>query len=242
MNLFNRLLNLLDPPKCAFCRRLVPGERMLCEECEKNLPMVPVGRRRRELPPLDGCYSPLYYKDSVRLSLHRYKFHGAAAYHRIYAELMFLCLDGTDPAIDFISWIPLSRKRRRKRGYDQAQLLAQELSRLAGIPCRQLLLKTRNNRAQSGTASAAERARNVQGVYRSVEALENSRILLIDDIVTTGSTMRAAAEVLLSAGAASVTGMTLARDPFGEDDIPAADMKNREKATERNGDNNYADL
>ena len=228
---FSGVLDLLYPGKCAFCRRLVRDRRMICPECEKTLVSLTGEQERMHIPPLELCLAPLYYTGKVRESMLRYKFHGAAAYCGIYAELMADCLQRHGETADRITWIPLSRQRLRRRGYDQAKLLAQELSRRTGIPCERLLVKTRNNPAQSGKKSAAERERNVQGVYRADGVQPGERILLIDDIVTTGSTLKAAASVLIEAGAASVTGLAAAKAERGHSE-----------STERNGDSGNADI
>ena len=228
----DRLLDLLYPPKCAFCRKLVQNRRMLCTDCEATLPFIDSEMQRQSISHLAVCLSPLYYTGAVRQSLHRYKFSGAAAYYRIYAELMAACLQQQALQIDLITWVPLSRKRLRKRGYDQAKLLAGEISRLTGIPCEQTLEKTRHNPAQSGTAGAEERKKNVQGVYRTVTSFAGEHVLLVDDIVTTGATMSEAAEMLLNAGAGEVSGLTLARTVRETDDIQ----------TDSNGEREYADF
>ena len=227
-----RLLDLLYPPKCAFCRRLVTDGRMLCPACEKQLPAPEKEMQSRKISGLAVCLSPLYYTGDVRQSLHRYKFQGAAAYYRIYAELMADCMREHELTVDLVTWVPLSRQRLRRRGYDQARLLAEEVARLQGLPCEQTLVKIRNNPAQSGTSGAAERQKNVLGVYRPVTSFAGEHVLLIDDIVTTGSTLGEAAKVLLNAGAGEVSGLTLAR----------TDRENRGFTTESNGESDYADI
>ena len=211
-----RLLDLLYPPKCAFCRKLVTDGRMLCPDCERALPVL----------------SPLYYTGDVRQSLHRYKFQGAAAYYRIYAELMAACAREHGLTADLVTWVPLSRKRLRSRGYDQARLLAEEVAGRLGLPCEQTLEKIRNNPAQSGTSGAEERQKNVLGVYRAVTSFAGEHVLLVDDIVTTGATLSEAAKELLNAGAEQVSGLTLAR----------TDRENNGFRTEANGESDYADI
>lgn len=226
------LLNLIYPPKCAFCRRLVRDGRMLCPECERNLPRVNKEMQRQEISSLAVCLSPLYYTGDVRQSLHRYKFQGAAAYYRVYAELMAACLSEQKLSADLVTWIPLSRKRLRQRGYDQARLLAEEVARLQNLPCEQTLEKIRNNPAQSGTSGAEQRKKNVQGVYQAVTSFSGEHVLLVDDIVTTGATLSEAAKELMRVGAGQVSGLTLAR----------ADRKNSSLRTESNGEIDYADI
>ena len=133
------LLDLLYPPKCAFCRKLVRDRRMLCPACERSLPYPTKEGQRQEISNLALCLSPLYYTEDVRRSLHRYKFRSAAAYYRIYAELMAACLREQGVTAELVTWVPLIRKWLRKRGYDQARLLAEEVARLTGLPCEQTL-------------------------------------------------------------------------------------------------------
>ena len=228
----DRLLDFLYPPKCAFCRRLVRSGRLLCPDCEGKLPVPEKELQRQEISNLANCISPLYYSGEVRESLHRYKFQGAAAYFRIYAELMAASMKEHQLSADLITWVPLSKKRLRRRGYDQARLLAEEVARLQNLPCEQTLEKIRNNPAQSGTSGVQERLKNVRGVYRAVTSFSGEHVLLIDDIVTTGATLSEAARELLNAGAEQVSALTLARTPRGSSGF----------RTESNGDIEYADF
>ena len=225
------LLDLLYPPKCVFCRKPVPDSRMLCPACEGKWKRRDGVTVRKEIPHLALCLSPLYYTGAVRKSLQRYKFHGAAAYYRVYAELMAECLQGQESGWDRVTWVPLSRSRLRMRGYDQAKLLAEETARLLGLPCERLLIKIRNNPAQSRAGNARERFENVKGVYRCTGVTAGESILLIDDIVTTGATLASAAGELESAGAGKITGLTAAATPPGG-----------QTTTDWNGDSGNADI
>ena len=113
---------------------------------------------------------------------------------------------------DLVTWVPVSKKRKRERGYDQAELLAKEVCRLWGAEPVRTLEKMQDNPAQSGLTSAEERRANVLGVYEAVnrEQLTGKRVLLVDDILTTGSTASEAARVLRFAGALDVMVLTLA--------------------------------
>lgn len=205
------VLDLLFPPKCVFCRDLT-GRELLCPKCAAALPRT--GEQAvRELGEGLRCAAPLYYEGAVRESLLRYKFGGLAAYARGYAPLLArtaaLELDG---AFDLVSWTPVSRQRLRQRGYDQAELLADELCRLWETKPVRTLRKAVDNPAQSGIATPEQRRANVLGVYEAVnsELFTGKRVLLVDDILTTGSTLREAARTLRLAGAAEVTALTVA--------------------------------
>ncbi len=214
MKILDLIAHLLYPWKCVFCESVLK-DTDICRECEEKLPYTVGDSAMQKFPFIDKCVSPLYYKDKVRASVHRYKFGGCSAYSRRYAALMSDCVENNLDcrSIDVISWIPLSKKRLRQRGYDQARLLAEEIAAKTGLPCRQLLQKIKNNSAQSLTRDAKQRRENVAGVYALDDGADVSglRILLVDDVVTTGATMSEAARILRKAGAKSVFGVTLAR-------------------------------
>lgn len=214
MKILDLIAHLLYPWKCVFCESVLK-DTDICRECEEKLPYTVGDSAMQKFPFIDKCVSPLYYKDKVRASVHRYKFGGCSAYSRRYAALMSDCVENNLDcrSIDVISWIPLSKKRLRQRGYDQARLLAEEIAAKTGLPCRQLLQKVKNNSAQSLTRDAKQRRENVAGVYALDDGADVSglRILLADDVVTTGATMSEAARILRKAGAKSVFGVTLAR-------------------------------
>lgn len=214
MKILDLIAHLLYPWKCVFCESVLK-DTYICHECEKKLPYTVGDSVAQKFPFIDKCVSPLYYKDKVRASVHRYKFGGCSAYSRRYAALMSDCVENNLDcrSIDVISWIPLSKKRLRQRGYDQARLIAEEIAAKTGLPCRQLQQKIKNNSAQSLTRDAKQRRENVAGVYALDDGADVSglRILLVDDVVTTGATMSEAARILRKEGAKSVFGVTLAR-------------------------------
>ncbi len=212
------LLDLLFPPRCPFCRAILKDhETLLCGTCRVKLPWTGDAARRQRFRYVEACVSPLYYEGDVRRSLIRYKFGGLSVYAPKYAQLMADCIVSAGLDFDLIAWAPLGRRRLRRRGYDQARLLAQELSARFGKPCPQLLVKTADNPPQSGTGSPEKRRANVSGVYRIVDPLEIKarRVLIADDIVTTGATLSECARVLKAAGAKSVCAVTLARSRIG---------------------------
>lgn len=211
------LLELLYPPRCAFCAQVLPpGSPALgiCPDCGAALPRTGASSVSQIGDRFSLCLSPLFYQGLAAQSIRRYKFSGKACYHQAYGPLLRSCLShhlGEPP--DLITWAPLHRWRRYRRGYDQAQLLAREAGSLWAQEPVRLLEKIRSTRPQS-SLSAEQRRQNVQGVYRLVPqcpSLDGKRILLVDDVITTGSTLSACAAVLTSAGAEDVVCLTLAR-------------------------------
>ena len=137
----------------------------------------------------------------------RYKFCNARSYGHSYGRLLAMKLLREYPqGFDCLTWVPVSRLREFRRGYDQVELLAKAVGRELGISPVPLLKKVRHNRPQSGLHGAEKRRANVLGAYRVIApaGVAGKRILLLDDILTTGSTAGECARVLLTAGAKEV--------------------------------------
>lgn len=197
---------LLFPPKCVLCTRLLEkGELDLCGACRAETADHPLGRSK--IPFVEEWVALWYYEGNVRLSLLRYKFYRRRHYAKSYGRLLAMRIDRQwAQNFDIISWVPISRRRRLRRGYDQVELLARAVCEELDMPCVQCLKKIRHNPPQSGIVGQAQRRANVLGVYAPVEPerFRGKRILLLDDIITTGATVSEAARVLLTAGAQEV--------------------------------------
>lgn len=208
------LMDLIYPPRCAFCHAFVKNGRVLvCDECKRTLPYTS-NHGKQKVPYSAGCVAPLYYENDVRQSLHRFKFSSCTGYARAYAPYLAECIrEAYGSEFDLISWVPISRRRMHFRGYDQAQLLARAVGREFGMRPVRTLRKTRNNPPQSRTGDAEKRKRNVAGVYAAVRAerFADKRVLLLDDIVTTGATLSECAKTLGLAGAEKVLCAAVAR-------------------------------
>lgn len=201
------MLSLLFPPKCTLCRQLLSGaESDLCHNCRENAPEFL--RAKSNIPFIAHWTAVWYYKDNVRKSIHRFKFGAARHYADVYSRLLAIKLQNALWAEDYdiLTWVPVSLPRRLKRGYDQSALVAQALGRELQIPATRTLNKIRHTPPQSGIREAARRRANVLGAYklRRDISLSGKRILLVDDVVTTGATASECARILLTAGAKEV--------------------------------------
>ncbi len=206
MNAASALLDLFYPPKCVLCERLLPwGERDFCVPCRLKLPVC---AGERDLgPEIKAAVSALWYEDAVREALCRFKFEGKAHYAASFAPPLAAASSRLPLGeIGLVTWIPVSRRRKRERGYDQARLRPGAGARARGQPLEAALEKIRDNPPQSSLKDAGARRSNVRGVYRPRKgaAVGGKTCLLLDDILTTGSTAREAARVLLAAGAEAV--------------------------------------
>ena len=210
MGLGKRLLDLLFPPKCAFCGKvLAEGEEGMCASCLSDLPRT--GDAVRKCDFLRAVTAPFYYEGTVRQALLRYKFEGAPARGAVFGRLIAEDLLRRE-AVDFdtVTWVPLSRKRERRRGYDQARLLAEAAAERLGMRAEPLLQKVRDVPPQSRLNTPEARRANISGCYEAAAPVEGRRILIVDDIVTTGSTLSECARVLMLSGAEDVRGAALA--------------------------------
>lgn len=213
------LLDLLFPPRCALCDRLLDEhETDFCDSCRKTAPDFPAlpekshPDRKTKLQFLDSFTAVWYYKEKARDAVLRLKFHGRTDLAAPLGRRLSMALLRDHPeGFDYVTWVPVSTLRRLRRGYDQGQLLARSVAAELGMePCG-LLKKVRNNRPQS-SLSGEQRKGNVLGVYRfsGKMPIAGKRVLLIDDVFTTGSTAEECARVLLTAGAKSVSCGTVA--------------------------------
>lgn len=217
MNIITWFLDLLYPPRCTFCQKLLQkDETDICKRCRMALPVIerPIKRGRF----FSECHAVASYTDKVAESLKRYKFRGMQHYAKTYGELLAMRLLRENAEFDILTWVPISKKRRRERGFDQSFLLAEAVAKELNTPCIRALLKVRDNCAQSSLKGVEARQANVINSYRAVneELFLNKCVLLIDDIITTGATLSECSRVLLTAGAASVVCATVAATQLSE--------------------------
>ena len=206
MRLYHFLMSLLFPPRCVLCRKLLDkNETDLCRNCRIGVPEY--CNLKRKLQFLDSFAAVWYYEDNVRSSLLRYKFHGARSYASSYGRFLGMKLqEEYSEGFDILTWVPVSRLRKFRRGYDQVELLARSLGRELNMVPVCTLKKIRHNRQQSRINDSAVRRANVLGAYRIIdpEVIAGKRVLLLDDIFTTGATVGECARMLRTAGAKEV--------------------------------------
>lgn len=206
------LLDLLFPPRCIFCRRVLPREvDSVCSPCQRAISFLDAPPNKAKGAFYHCAYSALSCEGNVRKCLHRYKFGGKSSYAAPLARILQHAMP-RDQHFDLITFVPTNPKNVRQRGFHHAGLLARELSSLTGIPCRPLLRKIRNTKPMHGLHPAQRRA-NILGAIAPAaprEAIAGRRVLIVDDLITTGSTLSECARILLAEGAAGVWGITVA--------------------------------
>lgn len=203
---------LLFPPRCIFCRKVLStGEADLCQRCREQAPCFQKSKNKYSF--LARWTAVWYYKEKARLSILRYKFGGRTGFSIPFGRFMAMKLqrEGFDD-FDLLTWVPVSRQRKRLRGFDQGKLLAFTVGRELSVDPVKTLVKIRNNPPQSSIRGAAARRANVLNAYRAADPqlIQGKRILLLDDVITTGATANECARTLLTAGAKEVIFAALA--------------------------------
>ena len=191
---------MLFRQRCEACGGIA---RVLCVKCRAQLfAMVQ--------PECDAAVVAVAYEGIARRLILNLKYHNRRQIVSVLVELLAQRVLQSVPNIatvcDVVTWAPTSTARVRRRGLDQAELLARRLARVLDVPCRQLLIKTSTN-VQTG-ASREERLRG--SVFSARKLGVNSHVIVVDDVVTTGTTLRCAADALRKAGARQVTCVAVA--------------------------------
>jgi competence protein ComFC len=244
------VFSLIFPDECRLCAQPLKGVSRIpvcpsclakptalsaeyfCVQCRSpfltRFPLDEEGRCglcRRGVRGFDAAYSFGFYEDALRELIHLFKYGRvqtlAAPLGRLLARALPL-----DQTFDVIVPMPLHWRKRWQRGFNQSELLAQEISRRTHLPVRTALRRVRYTNAQAGLTNA-KRRENVSGAFRArkSESLRGRRVLLVDDVMTTGATAASCARALRLAGAKHVTLLTLARVDrrFGFD-LPIRDL------------------
>lgn len=222
-----RLAMHLLPPRCQACDAPGEGGMDLCRACHAALPVNDAACRRcalplptpgtcahclRQPPPLQATQAAFLYRAPLDRLLPRFKFHHDLASGRLLAQLMAHACAGCERPQALVP-VPLHRGRLRQRGYDQALELARPLASHLRLPLRtDLLRRVRDTTAQSRLDATARR-RNLRGAFAVADGPVPAHVALVDDVMTTGATLHAAARALRRAGVARVDAWVCARVP-----------------------------
>ena len=213
------LINLVYPIHCAVCNKALgvyehPG---VCPECRSKIRPnpKPSPERKSEKLHFDKAYSAYLYEDSLKELIHMFKYNKRISLAKMLSGLMSDFIKNNrevSDGIDTITFVPLTNSRLRERGFNQSKMLAGEIAKDTGIPILDLLEKTSSTKPQN-ELTRDERFSNLKDVFkvRRNAEIKNLRILLIDDVMTTGATFSECAKALISSGAKEVTCLALAR-------------------------------
>lgn len=203
--LLDRLLDLLFPPRCAACGR---SGQLLCAACRGGLRPYP----RDDVPAgLDGATVACIYDRTIQRAIHHLKYLRQRRIAHPLGDLIYVALQLDPQPADAILAVPLHADRLAERGFNQSDELARHLAAHSGLPVLAGLERSRDTGHQAGL-SRLKRGSNVAGafVWRGSRP-PPERVLLVDDVLTTGATLVACAEALRDAGAREVRAVAVAR-------------------------------
>lgn len=210
------VMRMLYPRRCVLCHCYlgIRGAAMLCDACA-----IRVRQQYRvfdyfTVAGTDGVVAALWYQGAVRTALRRYKFHQGTMYATWFAAQLVVAISPwlSEWKPDCITYVPLGPKRFWERGYNQSEMIARKIAKTFGLPCSPLLSKRLFISRQS-SKNAEMRLQNAQNAFisRDCSKIMGKRILIIDDIITTGATVAACAAVLRAAGAECVFAAAIAK-------------------------------
>lgn len=220
-------LNLLFPLWCLGCGR---EGVLICPSCRSQLPRItppicprcglpePEGAACPDCsgwqPAIGGVRAPFRFEGIVRRAIHELKYRNLRAAAEPLSELLGHYLEDNHMPAEVLVPVPLHQKRLRERGYNQSELLATGLSKRSGLPVvAGCLIRLRHSSPQAQTASVGDRHKNVATAFACRDQrMQDKKVLLIDDVATSGATLNACAAALKESGASSVWGLTLARE------------------------------
>lgn len=231
MSLFKKILNIFFPRRCILCGEIIEFDKTQCNNC-KDSPLV---------LSKDFCHSCGYssercicsqtevhfshfaavyiYSGKVRKNIHRFKFYGDRHLAGQFGDSMAFRVAESffDVEFDCATFVPMSKRAEKERGFNQSELLALRIAKRLFIPCEELLIKTFETKKQH-ELGAAERKENLKGAFSIFEkaSIKDKTILLCDDIRTTGSTLKECENILLKNGAKDVYCICIALSDYGD--------------------------
>lgn len=214
MDIFDKILDILFPPVCAFCGKIC--KENFCTECEKKFSNNFIyGRNLVYNKYFDEHIYIAKYEGAFRQAILDYKFNGKSYFYKTFSKIILKSKKICDilKSCDIIIPIPIHKKRKSNRGYDQSALISKEIAKnIEHLEYLQIVRKIKNNKKQS-LLNKEERIENVKNAYEilNCERICNKRIILFDDIYTTGNTVNECSRILKENGAKYIMVLSLTK-------------------------------
>lgn len=211
MYLFEKALEYIFVPKCGICSKI--GEGYLCENCAKQMKKYAINEIKHDK--IDRMHI-FKYKELIREIILQYKFNDKPYLYKTFCEFIVKNKKAFDfiKSYDIIIPVPMYKTKLRKRGYNQSELIARELAKKLKINIyKDVLVKIKDNQIQS-SLNKVERENNIKNVYKLMNSskIYNKKVLIFDDIYTTGATVKECAKVCGEANVSKLGILTIAKD------------------------------
>jgi competence protein ComFC len=206
---FKDVFDFIIPPipTCVYCGKDNDiKDDYVCSECDKTREELRFKAERNDF------FSCFYYDDIIKKCVWDYKYNRREFISEHIAEDILYLIDKNNINADFITNVPLHRKKKRKRGFDQAKEICLYLDTISGIPYRKMLKRIRNTSVQA-TLTQEERKQNVNNAFKFIYSKKNlgKSVIIIDDVYTTGATINSCKKELMSAGIEIIIPITFAK-------------------------------
>lgn len=204
--MLDMILSFIFPNKCPVCDCIMSYNSLICKSCMvkiKNLNL------KKELFKINNksiyCIAPFKYEGLIRNSILKFKFKGKMSHAAFFAYMMSQTINKYYSNLDLVTFVPISSERKIKRKFDQSEILSEKISKIINVPLKSTLEKMADN-AEQHNLEKSEREKNILNVYNVINEndIKGKNILLIDDVCTTGNTLKECAKILIDAGAKMV--------------------------------------
>lgn len=215
IEILEKIINAIFPPVCAFCGQT--SLESVCKECLKKMQNCEKARIDKYLNKNFESHIYLFkYEEPIREQIIEYKFRNKPYYYKTFTKILINNKKIYDilKSYDIIIPVPLNKSRKKERGYNQAELIAREISKnIKNLKYLNILEKTKNAVPQS-TLNKAQRLRNLENAYKLKQEIniQNQRILIFDDVFTTGTTANECAKIIKTIGNNKISIFTIAKD------------------------------
>ncbi len=204
--MLDMVLSFIFPNKCPVCNCVISYNSLICKSCSEKIQNLNLKREIFKIKKQSiYCVAPFKYDGLIRQSVLSFKFKGRMSYAAFFAYMMSQTIKKYYSDMDFITFVPISNNRKLKRKFDQSEILSEKISKIINVPLKRTLEKTVDN-AEQHNLEKSEREKNILNVYTVMndDDIKGKNILLIDDVCTTGSTLKECARILINSGAKSV--------------------------------------
>ena len=216
-NILEQILNLFYPPVCGICGKL--NQNFLCQKCNntlKNQAKFNVENFQKKEKYFKELLYIFKYEGIIRKTILKYKFQEESYLYKTFVNFILKNQKFFEfiKSYDTIVPVPISKKRHKERGYNQSYLIAKEISKKTKLELQNRCIIKRKNVIEQSKLNKEEREKNIKGVYEIIdkENLQNKRIILVDDIYTTGNTVNECCRILQKAQPKSISVIVIAKD------------------------------
>lgn len=215
--LCKKIENIIFPTCCLICGKVT--KEIMCKECKKDIYSKTIYKVENKESENKYYKKHIYifeYKDKIRDLILDYKFNEKSYLYKLFSKIIIknqkIC--GILKKYDIIIPIPIHKKRKKQRGYNQSELIAKEIAKNINLEYKNDIIDKTKNNLQQSSLTKEQRKQNVKNVYKikNKEKIQNKKIIIIDDIYTTGNTVNAISKILKENGAKEITILTIAKD------------------------------